>query len=375
MHAQRLPLGVDWPGCGLEFDGIFRAIALTDRTVATNTLKRRGTTCRGLGMRVTGHVSRCVARRRTRGSIGAGQTQGTAEAGLVQQHGSQPRRHRRQLGGPDLGFQRQLRHVWKDARFELEGNVVRSNTSDDRYFMVGPGLEFPVGGAPANPPTSLIKPDPTPDVANYLISGSYERNITPAFFWNAGGSWDRNDDAGILNRYIAHAGVGNKWVDTARRRFTTSYGCQLQRSRRGGARSGQGPPLYRRPSRLGVHGAVQRGNHVRQQVRNEHQSFRCRRLLDQHYQRADGGGRQPRLAQGQPSVAVRERAGARVRPRRHRLRRADQPGRRPGHGRRDLPDAVIRRIEARARLRGRAEGQSWIPSSGRRSSSSSEAVS
>ena len=122
------------------------------------------------------------------------------------------------------GFNDELRHVWKDARFELEGNVVRSNTSDDRFFMVGPGLEFPVGGAPANPPTSLIKPDPTPDVANYLISGSYERNITPAFFWNAGGSWDRNDDAGILNRYIAHAGVGNKWVDTARRRFTTSYG-------------------------------------------------------------------------------------------------------------------------------------------------------
>jgi Protein of unknown function, DUF481 len=122
------------------------------------------------------------------------------------------------------GFNDQLRHVWKDARFELEGNVVRSKTSDDRFFMVGPGLEFPVGGAPVNPPTSLVQPDPTPDVANYLISGSYERNISPAFFWNAGGSWDRNDDAGILNRFIAHAGVGNKWVDTARRRFTTSYG-------------------------------------------------------------------------------------------------------------------------------------------------------
>ena len=122
------------------------------------------------------------------------------------------------------GFTDKLRHVWKDARFELEVNVVRSDTSDDRFFMVGPGLEFPVGGAPANPPTSLIKPDPTLDVANYLISGSYERNITPGFFWNTGGSWDRNDDAGILNRYIMHAGVGNKWVDTERRRFATSYG-------------------------------------------------------------------------------------------------------------------------------------------------------
>ena len=122
------------------------------------------------------------------------------------------------------GFTDELRHVWKDARFKFEANVVRSDTSDDRFFLVAPGLEFPVGGAPANPATSLIKPDPTLDVATYLIRGSYERNITPRFFWNAGASWDRNDDAGILNRYIMHAGVGNKWVDTARRRFATSYG-------------------------------------------------------------------------------------------------------------------------------------------------------
>jgi hypothetical protein len=122
------------------------------------------------------------------------------------------------------GFSDQLRHVWKDARFESEVNVVRSNTSDDRFFMVAPDLEFPVGGAPANPATSLIKPDPTLDVANSLVRGSYERNITPRFFWNAGGSWDRNDDAGIVNRYITYAGVGNKWVDYERRRFASSYG-------------------------------------------------------------------------------------------------------------------------------------------------------
>jgi len=122
------------------------------------------------------------------------------------------------------GFTDELRHVWKDARFEFGVNVVRSNTSDDRFFRVDPGLEFPVGGAPANPPMSLIKPAPTLDAANSLVRTSYERNITPRFFWNAGGSWDRNDDAGILNRYITYAGVGHKWIDYERRRFATSYG-------------------------------------------------------------------------------------------------------------------------------------------------------
>src|SRR5262245_56753576 len=122
------------------------------------------------------------------------------------------------------GFTDELRHVWKDARCKFEANVVRSNTSDDRFFLVAPGLEFPVGGAPADPPTSLVKPEPKLDVATYLLRGSYERNITPRFFWNAGASWDRNDDAGILNRYIVYAGVGNTWVDEERRRFATSYG-------------------------------------------------------------------------------------------------------------------------------------------------------
>jgi hypothetical protein len=122
------------------------------------------------------------------------------------------------------GFSDQLRHEWIDARFEFEANVVRSNTSDDRFFLVAPGLEFPAGGAPVNPPTSLVKPDPTLDVATYLLRGRYERNITRGFFWNTGASWDRNDDAGILNRYIVHAGIGNKWVDRERRRFATSYG-------------------------------------------------------------------------------------------------------------------------------------------------------
>jgi len=48
---------------------------------------------------------------------------------------------------------------------ECDVNVVRASTSDDHFFMVAPGIEFPVGGAPANPPTSLIKPEPTLDVA------------------------------------------------------------------------------------------------------------------------------------------------------------------------------------------------------------------
>jgi hypothetical protein len=123
-----------------------------------------------------------------------------------------------------LGFTDQLNHVWKDARFEFEVNVVHSMKSDDRYFQVDPGLEFPVGGAPSNPSTTLVRPEPDLDVANYLLRGTYEKNITGKWFWNTGLSWYRNDDAGIRHRYIGFGGLGNTWADNKRRRFVTSYG-------------------------------------------------------------------------------------------------------------------------------------------------------
>ena len=122
-----------------------------------------------------------------------------------------------------LGLSDQLRYVWPDARFSFDASGVFSYTSDDRYFLLEPGLEFPVGGRPPDSSTTLIKPAPTADVSTSLVSGRYDKNITPRFFWNAGASRDHNRDAGILRRYIAFAGVGHTWVDSGRRRLATSY--------------------------------------------------------------------------------------------------------------------------------------------------------
>jgi hypothetical protein len=123
-----------------------------------------------------------------------------------------------------IGFSEKLWHVWPNARFDFEAMSVRSDNADDRYFLVDPGLEFAVGSAPVAPPISLVKPAREPDTANYLVGGRYQRNITPRFFWNTGASWDRNEDAGILARYIVFGGLGNTWIDIATRRFVTDYG-------------------------------------------------------------------------------------------------------------------------------------------------------
>jgi putative salt-induced outer membrane protein YdiY len=123
-----------------------------------------------------------------------------------------------------LGLADHLRYVWPDARFSFDMTGVQTNKNDDHYFLVAPGVQFPVGGQPPTTSTTLIKPEPTVDVRTYLIGGRYDKDISKRLFWNVGASWDHNKDAGIVRRYIAFAGIGNKWVDGDRRRFVTDYG-------------------------------------------------------------------------------------------------------------------------------------------------------
>ena len=122
-----------------------------------------------------------------------------------------------------LGLSDKLRYVWPDSRFSFDATGVFSNTSDDRYFLLQPGLVFPVGAPAPNATTTLVKPEPTADVSTFMIGGRYDKNITPRFFWNAGATWDHNRDAGIDRRYVAFAGLGNTWADNERRRVATTY--------------------------------------------------------------------------------------------------------------------------------------------------------
>jgi putative salt-induced outer membrane protein YdiY len=59
---------------------------------------------------------------------------------------------------------------------------------------------------------------------NYFLNGRYNREISERFFWYAGAGWDRNEPAGIKNRYLGEGGVGNVWRDTDEMKFKTTYG-------------------------------------------------------------------------------------------------------------------------------------------------------
>ena len=122
-----------------------------------------------------------------------------------------------------VGFGNTLRHSGAASRLQIRLNGIRSGTADNRFLLVDPGVRFPVDGSPGAAGTRLVQPAREPDVENYLISGRYDTEISRRFFWNAGGSWDRNTDAGILSRYSAFWGVGNVWRDDETLRFATTY--------------------------------------------------------------------------------------------------------------------------------------------------------
>jgi len=116
-----------------------------------------------------------------------------------------------------LGFNNLLRRVWSNARYSFLVDGVRSNTSDDPFAVV-------IDNNDPDGDYEVIFPSKSLDVERYFIENRYDRDITERFFWNVGASWERNKDAGILNRYVGFAGVGNIWWDREDLTFSTTYG-------------------------------------------------------------------------------------------------------------------------------------------------------
>jgi hypothetical protein len=124
-----------------------------------------------------------------------------------------------------LGLKDTLRRFWNKARFQLKLQGTLQQSGDDRERVVDPGFTWEPGAPPpADVTTTLVTPPVETDNEIYLIEGRYDRDIRKNLTWNAGASWDRNVDAGIINRYIVFGGVGNVWWDREDLHFYTTYG-------------------------------------------------------------------------------------------------------------------------------------------------------
>lgn len=123
-----------------------------------------------------------------------------------------------------VGFKETLEYKAKKGNTRFKLDTLRADTSDDPYLLVEPGIVFEPGEVPTGFSTIAVYPGTEPDVERYFIEGRYEGNLPKKATWNAGASWDRNEDAGILSRYIGFGGLGHTWRDRDDLTFRTSYG-------------------------------------------------------------------------------------------------------------------------------------------------------
>jgi len=123
-----------------------------------------------------------------------------------------------------FGLKNVLTRAWERSKFVLRLDGTRSNTADERYLLVEPGITFLPGETLDDPNTVVVDPPTKPDVENFFAEGRYTRTLGGNRTWDAGASWDRNKDAGILARYIAFGGVGNVWRDGEKLHLETGYG-------------------------------------------------------------------------------------------------------------------------------------------------------
>ena len=123
-----------------------------------------------------------------------------------------------------FGFKNTVRRTWNAARLRARFDGVRSSTADDRFLLLNPGVQFPVGNIPEDFDTTVVTPAVESDVEQYFVEGRFDKDLSEQVFWNVGSSWDRNNNAGILNRYVLFGGIGNTWFAADDLMFSTSYG-------------------------------------------------------------------------------------------------------------------------------------------------------
>ncbi len=112
-----------------------------------------------------------------------------------------------------LGFKNKLLRRWQNAAFELNAGGIRAESTTRDSFVVRDS-----GDTSSGP---LEKTQKTAE--NYYLNGKYGRTLTERLFWFVGAGWDRNEFAGIKNRYSGSGGVGNIWVDKEKVRWRTDY--------------------------------------------------------------------------------------------------------------------------------------------------------
>jgi putative salt-induced outer membrane protein YdiY len=117
-----------------------------------------------------------------------------------------------------LGFRNVLSRIWEDAEFHFELAGLRTETATITRTPVGLSADdFVIEESKVSALTA----------ENYLARAKYDRNLSPRLYAYGSGGWDRDEFAGVRNRYYGAGGVGNIWYDRENLRWRTDYGLSV----------------------------------------------------------------------------------------------------------------------------------------------------
>jgi hypothetical protein len=106
-----------------------------------------------------------------------------------------------------FGLNNVLTRKWERSELLFKIDSVRSNTDDDRFLLVEPGMTYLPGEEPVIDieDTSVVHPPKDLDVDKHFVEGRYTRHYN-------------------LNRFIVFGGAGNRWRNDDKLRLDTGYG-------------------------------------------------------------------------------------------------------------------------------------------------------
>ncbi len=105
-----------------------------------------------------------------------------------------------------IGLDNTLQRHWRRSNFQLKVDILQTNEADDRFLQIEPGLTWEPGEDPPPGNTTVVDPPLETEAARFFVEGTYDHKYRERLYWSGGASWDRNEDAGILNRYVAFGG-------------------------------------------------------------------------------------------------------------------------------------------------------------------------
>ncbi len=114
-----------------------------------------------------------------------------------------------------LGLKNTLSYTWPKARFQLDLGALRAETTSIGRGAVGTG---PADFRLTESKTTQVSAE------SYLLRGRYDHDLGHGLYWFGGAGWERNEPAGIQDRFSAVGGIGKVWFDTKAARFKTDAG-------------------------------------------------------------------------------------------------------------------------------------------------------